>query len=77
MWDHMDSCGWGWGEMGFSMLLFWGVLIAAFVLLVRNCSGTCSGRTREKTAHDLLKERYVRGEIGRDEFEQKKRDLEG
>ena len=76
MWGHMDGYGWGWGGMGFGMLLFWGVLIAAFVLLVRNCSGTCSGREREKTALDLLKERYARGEIGRDEFEQKKRDLE-
>jgi len=25
----------------------------------------------------MLKERYARGEIGREEFEQKKRDLEG
>ena len=80
MWGHMDGYGWGWGwgGMGFGMLLFWGVLIAAVVLLARNTwgSGTCSGRAREKTALDLLKERYARGEIERDEFEQKKRDLE-
>ena len=76
MWGHMDGYGWGWGGMGFGMLLFWGVLIAVVVLLVRNCSGTCSGRAREKTALDLLKERYARGEIEREEFEQKKRDLE-
>lgn len=71
MWGHMEGYGWG------GMLLFWGILIAAFALLVRNCFGTCSGHARKKTALDLLKERYARGEIGRDEFEQKKRDLEG
>lgn len=79
MWGHMSDYGWGWGGMGLGMLLFWGVLIVAVVLLVKYTldSGACAGRDREKSALDLLKERYVRGEIGREEFEQKKRDLEG
>jgi uncharacterized membrane protein len=38
-----------------------------------------AGRTserRKRTALDILEERYARGEIGREEFEQKRRDLE-
>lgn len=78
MWGHMGDYGWGWGGMGIGMLLFWGILIAFVVLLIRLSagSGAFGGRSREKSALDLLKERYARGEIGREEFEQKKRDIE-
>ncbi len=76
MWDHMGYYGWGWG-MGIGMLLFWALLIAAVVLLVRYTAGGGGvDRGREKSALDILKERYARGEIEREEFEQKKRDLE-
>lgn len=78
MWGHMD--GYGWGGMGLGMIgitLFWIVLVVAVVLLVKALwgSGGSSGRAQEKQALDILKERYARGEIGQDEFEQKKRDL--
>ena len=78
MWGNMGNYGWGWGGMGFGMLLFWGLLIAGIVTLVK-CSwgsGACGNRERKKSALDILKERYARGEIEREEFEQKKRDLE-
>ena len=77
MWVHMNDYGWGWAGMGLGMLLFWGVLIGAMVLLFRSSSGSGgSGRSSEKSALDLPKERYARGEIEREEFLQKKRDLE-
>ncbi|HEU0186497.1 MAG TPA: SHOCT domain-containing protein [Gallionellaceae bacterium] len=76
----MGDYGWEWGGMGMGigMLLFWGILIAFVVLLIRLSAGSDAfrGRSREKSALDLLKERYARGEIGREEFEQKKRDIE-
>lgn len=77
MWGHMNDYGWGWGGMGLGMLLFWGLLIVGIVMLMRcsRGSGDCGKGEREKSALDLLKERYARGEIGREEFEQKKRDL--
>jgi putative membrane protein len=59
--------------------LFWIVVIAAIVLGVRWLAGAGrseSGPPRE-TALDILKTRYAKGEIGREEFEQKKRDLQG
>lgn len=76
MWGMHDFGGWGWG-MGIGMVLFWGVVIVAIVLLVRavGAFGGQGERRQEKTALDILKERYARGEIGKDEFEAKKRDL--
>ncbi len=72
---HMSD--YGWGGMGFGMLLFWGSLIVGVVMLVK-CSmgsGFCRNREQEKSALDILKERYARGEIRREEFDQMKRDL--
>ncbi len=78
MWEYMS--GYGWGGMGMGMLsvsLFWILLIVAIVMLVKGMqdSGGSSDQRREKTALDILKERYARGEIEREEFEQKKHDL--
>lgn len=73
--------GYGWGHF-FNVLLV--VLIIAFFvfLVVRNrkhghricCGGLCSSCGSDK-AVELLRERYVKGEIERAEFEQKKKDL--
>ena len=74
----MNSYGWGGMIFGMiSMLLFWALLIAAVVALVKYAWGTgnSSERRHEKSALDILKERYARGEIEREEFELKKRDL--
>lgn len=78
MWGHMD--GYGWGAMGLGMIgmsLFWILLIVGIVLLVKMLlgSGGAFGRTREKKPLDILKERYARGEIDKEEFDQKKHDL--
>ncbi len=80
MWGYMN--GYGWVGMIFgmvSMLLFWALLIAAVVVLARHAWGSNKSpeNLQGKTAINILKERYARGEIEREEFEQKKRDLEG
>jgi putative membrane protein len=77
MWGY-DGYGFGGFGMGLGMLLFWGLIIAAIVLLVRGFggkSGSDEPRLREKTPLDILGERYARGEIGKAEFEEKRRDL--
>ncbi|MDZ4142547.1 MAG: SHOCT domain-containing protein [Methylotenera sp.] len=79
MWGHMN--GYGMGSIGFGMigaLLFWVMVIIGIVLLVKMLlgSGSAFWRTQEKTTLDILKERYARGEIDKDEFDQKKLDLE-
>ena len=72
----MGEYGHGWG-MGIGMLLIWGVLILGMVMWGKYIwgPGTYAGRDHEKSALDFLKERYARGEIEREEFVQKKRDL--
>jgi putative membrane protein len=77
MWNGMGFENWGWGGgMWLGMVLFWGVIITVIVLLVRYLGGNVATRGEDRTPLQILKQRYARGEIGKDEFEQKKRDLE-
>jgi putative membrane protein len=72
MWGY----GWGWGYwlgMGLMMVLFWGLVIAGIVALVRYVGGTRDAsplRPARGQAHpeQLLAERFARGEIDEDEF---------
>ena len=73
----VDGMGFGlWGGGGMGMLLFWGVIIVLMVFVVRFFMNNSAANGGDKTPLQTLKERYARGEIGKDEFEQKKRDLE-
>lgn len=79
MMAYMGSYGWGYMLLcGLVMVLFWGAIIALVVSLVR---GRGKGETGDKapqrrpTAFELLQERYAKGEIDQQEYEQYKRDL--
>ncbi|OGA02656.1 MAG: hypothetical protein A3I00_03130 [Betaproteobacteria bacterium RIFCSPLOWO2_02_FULL_64_12] len=72
--------GFGGGGMGIGMLLFWGLIIAAIVMLVRGFGTGSTGRTAnvsDRTPLDILRERYAKGEIEKSDFEQRKRELGG
>lgn len=69
----MDG-GFGFGIPGLGMILFWGAIILPVVLLAGSLSRTGRER-RQKSARDILDERYARGEIDREEYEEKKRVL--
>lgn len=74
MWDTGSHITWiGVGVV--HMLLFWVFIIMAIFVMMRWLSER-SGRGAEKTALDMLRERYARGEIDSEEFARKKRDLE-
>jgi putative membrane protein len=82
-WGHgpgMMGWGSGMGWLGGSiMVIFWIAVIVGIVLLIRwliistrtPSHGTSSG----ESALDILKKRYARGEIDKQEFEEKKKDL--
>ena len=81
-WEEMIPGAWllGWG-------ILWIIMITAFWLLVllwlalavrwlwRVSFGIGTVRPQEESALEILKKRYARGEIGKEEFEAKKRDL--
>lgn len=78
-WDMMSDWGGGW--LGPLNMLFWPLLlvlvIAAVVWFVRSAGRSNPPAERRPSALDVLEERYARGEIGRDEYLQKKRDILG
>lgn len=65
------------------MLLFWILFIAGIVLLVRWVWDTAGARKQgavgyeqQVNALEILKQRYAKGEINREEFQAMKQDLE-
>ena len=72
-WDHWPGMGPGWG--GLVMLLIWLAAVAGAVVLARWLLRRDSTLPDDR-ALALLNERYARGEIGRDEYLQKRQDLE-
>lgn len=58
-------------------IVFWALVITALVLLVKKlvAQTPASGVAPQQSALDILQARYARGEIEREEYEQKKRDL--
>mgnify|MGYP001078000422 CR=1 FL=1 len=80
-WGHpMMGWGWGWGGMIFGpifMILVLAVTIAVAVLLVRWIAGPAQGpqHPQGRSPLDILKERYARGEIDKEEYEERRRTL--
>jgi putative membrane protein len=72
-WRMHPMWGWGWGMMAM-MLLFWGVVILVGVAGIRWFIGQ-SKPPRADSAMEIIRERFARGEIDKDEFETKKREL--
>lgn len=69
------------GGMGIWMLFnmtFWILVIIGIVLLavwIARTGGRGERSKDEESALDILKKRYARGEINKEEYEEKKRDL--
>lgn len=69
--DH----GWGFGFGWLFMIVVWILIILGIVYLIRLTTGGKLGV--QETALDILKKRYAKGEISKEEFEEKKNDLTG
>lgn len=81
-WDEMMTGPWvwGWGILWMAMFTaFWVLVLLGMALLVRRLwrvgLGVWSVQPQEESALEILKKRYAKGEIAKEEYEAKKRDL--
>jgi putative membrane protein len=72
-WDYGWGMGFGFGWI--AMIIFWVSLILGIVYLIKMFAGGSKKEDKEKTAIDILKMRYAKGEISKEEFEKIKDDL--
>lgn len=82
VWAQERPYDWGmhymWGATGIGMMLmmvlFWGLVIVALVFGIRWLI-TQGKEPQSDSALDILRQRYARGEINKEEFETKKQEL--
>jgi putative membrane protein len=82
---HMGHGMMDWGYYGISwfwhisMIVFWIAIIVGIVFLIRwliiSTRNGFKGPNREDSDLEILRKRYAQGEINKEEFEEKKRDL--
>lgn len=71
-WGHSFNAGFGW-VMAALMVIFWGVIIALVIWGITRLSKNSS--RSESNALDIIRARYARGEINKEQFEELKKDL--
>ena len=79
--DHPHMGAWGWGGMIFGpimMVVFIAVIVGAVILVIRwtGLGGSAVAGGANKARH-ILDERFARGEIDKDDYEERKRVLSG
>lgn len=69
----MNGNDWGWGF--FMMVLWFLFFVAVAVIMVHLLKNHHIGEARNTDPLDIIKERYAKGEINKEQFEQLKKDL--
>jgi putative membrane protein len=77
------NCGWSYGPHmwhggGMFMILFWVIVVIAIVMVVRYVARTKHrDLASAETPLDILKRRYAKGELTKEEFDRMKEDVKG
>ncbi len=72
MMDGNGIMGGGYWILG---LIFWILVIIGLVLLIKYLWEGSGAKRGEESALEILKKKYAMGEISKEEFEEKKKDL--
>lgn len=81
MWGygHMFGSGLGFGLGWIFEIVFWGLIIWLLISLLRckghGCCGMRGEQGKGEDAQEILKKRYAKGEITKEQFESMKKDL--
>jgi len=79
MWNNCGYGMMGWGFGGFMFFFILLIIIAIGIiifLLLRNNKGINIGYGSNEASLEILKKRYVKGEITKEDFEKMKKDIE-
>jgi putative membrane protein len=71
-WGHHFGMGFGWVVVAL-MVIFWGAIIALALWGIKKFTKHNAGS--KSNAFDIARERYAKGEINREQFEELKKDL--
>jgi putative membrane protein len=78
MWGWYNGMGWWMVFGGILFVIFWGLIIYLIVWAIRRFSGSSgTGGPAHRSPIDIAKERYARGEITKEQYDQIKKDLSG
>ncbi len=70
---------WGWGEYGMGagfgiifMIVFWALVIVGIFFIIKMITGggVTSEKEYDQSAEEILKRRFAKGELSREEFEE-------
>jgi putative membrane protein len=73
-WGHMMNYGFGYGGM-FMWIIFLIVIGAVIYFIVQTQKTKNQTQTQNESHLDILKKRYAKGEITKEEYERMKKDL--
>ena len=69
-WGMHDGIGWWMVFGGVWMVLFWGVIIGLAVWGFRVLTGRTNKPMYKENPEEIIRNRYARGEISREQFEE-------
>jgi putative membrane protein len=68
--------GWGWGPIGLIFnILLWALIAAIVIAVIRRVFHKRDWHVMDQSMN-IIKERYAKGEITKEQFEQMKKDLQ-